>query len=399
MARGRRGRVRAGLRGARGRVAGREDAGAPGPRGRAAHAGARGAVARRGALPRVCARPRGRAGAARRLARGQQALLRRAARRGRADRGGRRRALPPARAGVGGPVPRGAARGCQSARRVRAVVRRRGLLPRGPRRGPVRAGRGHGRDLHNCSAGAAGDEPHPRSVGLGAARRPDEPLRAPPDALGPGQGVSLRRRVPGDDRTAPLRQTRLRGSRMGGAGGARLVPRWEVRRRRRAGARLRPGDAGLGAAADSGGGPVFITESEAAPGRVNKAHAARGARGPAELVCFRCPKPLVLPRIRSDDRPRSLRPSLLRVPDERDTPGRRRRDPSRNAGWRRYRRWTPSRRPRGPPSSPAKPRRSRAPRRSPPGPRARRRRGTGQSVQVPATTSAPSSARAPARKL
>ena len=78
---------------------------------------------------------------------------------------------------------------------------------------------------------------------------------------------------------------------------------------------------------------------------------------------------------------------------------RRRRDPSRNAGWRRYRRWTPSRRPRGPPSSPAKPRRSRAPRRRPPGPRARRRRGTGQSVQVPATTSAPSSARAPARKL
>ena len=78
---------------------------------------------------------------------------------------------------------------------------------------------------------------------------------------------------------------------------------------------------------------------------------------------------------------------------------RRRRDPSRNAGWMRYRRWTPSRRPRGPPSSPAKPRRSRAPRRRPPGPRARRRRGTGQSVQVPATTSAPSSARAPARKL
>ena len=77
----------------------------------------------------------------------------------------------------------------------------------------------------------------------------------------------------------------------------------------------------------------------------------------------------------------------------------RRRDPSRNAGWRRYRRWTPSRRPRGPQSSPAKPRRSRAPRRRPPGPRARRRRGTGQSVQVPATTSAPSSARAPARKL
>ena len=77
----------------------------------------------------------------------------------------------------------------------------------------------------------------------------------------------------------------------------------------------------------------------------------------------------------------------------------RRRDPSRNAGWRRYRRWTPSRRPRGPQSSPAKPRRSRAPRRWPPGPRAHRRRGTGQSVQVPATTSAPSSARAPARKL
>ena len=77
----------------------------------------------------------------------------------------------------------------------------------------------------------------------------------------------------------------------------------------------------------------------------------------------------------------------------------RRRDPSRNAGWRRYRRWTPSRRPRGPQSSPAKPRRSRAPRRRPPGPRARRRRGTGQPVQVPATTSAPSSARAPARKL
>ena len=76
---------------------------------------------------------------------------------------------------------------------------------------------------------------------------------------------------------------------------------------------------------------------------------------------------------------------------------RRRRD--RNAGWRRYRGWTPSRRPRGPPSSPAKPRRSRAPRRPPPGPRARLRRGTGQSVQVPATTSAPSSARAPARKL
>ena len=78
---------------------------------------------------------------------------------------------------------------------------------------------------------------------------------------------------------------------------------------------------------------------------------------------------------------------------------RRRRDPSRNAGWRRYRRWTPSRRPRGPPLSLETPRRSRVPRRSPPGPRARRRRGTGQSVQVPATTSAPSSARAPARKL
>ena len=77
----------------------------------------------------------------------------------------------------------------------------------------------------------------------------------------------------------------------------------------------------------------------------------------------------------------------------------RRRDPSRNAGWRRYRRWTPSRRPRGPPLSLETPRRSRAPRRRPPGPRARRRRGTGQSVQVPATTSAPSSARAPARKL
>ena len=78
---------------------------------------------------------------------------------------------------------------------------------------------------------------------------------------------------------------------------------------------------------------------------------------------------------------------------------RRRRDPLRNAGWRRYRRWTPSRRPRGPPLSLETPRRSRAPRRRPPGPRARRRRGTGQSVQVPATTSAPSSARAPARKL
>ena len=78
---------------------------------------------------------------------------------------------------------------------------------------------------------------------------------------------------------------------------------------------------------------------------------------------------------------------------------RRRRDPSRNAGWRRYRRWTPRRRPRGPPLSLETPRRSRAPRRRPPGPRARRRRGTGQSVQVPATTSAPSSARAPARKL
>ena len=97
----------------------------------------------------------------------------------------------------------------------------------------------------------------------------------------------------------------------------------------------------------------------------------------------------------------SLRPSLLRVPDERNTPGRRRRDPPRNAGWKRCGPWTttPRRRPRGPPSSPAKPRRSRAPRRRPPGPRARRRRGTGQSVQVPATTSAPSSARAPARKL
>jgi len=97
----------------------------------------------------------------------------------------------------------------------------------------------------------------------------------------------------------------------------------------------------------------------------------------------------------------SLRPSLLRVPDERNTPGRRRRDPPRNAGWKRCGPWTttPRRRPRGPPSSPAKPRRSRAPRRRSPGPRARSRRGTGQSVQVPATTSAPSSARAPARKL
>ena len=164
------------------------------------------------------------------------------------------------------------------------------------------------------------------------------------------------------------------------------MPEWEVRQRRRAGARLRPGDAGLGAAADSGRGPVLITKSEAAPGAANKAHAKRGARGPAELVFFRCPKA-----------PGAAAYTKRRFPGE--PTRRRRRDPSRNAGWRRYRSWTPSRRPRGPPSSPAKPRRSRAPRRSPPGPRARRRRGTGQSVQVPATTSAPSSARAPARKL
>ena len=108
------------------------------------------------------------------------------------------------------------------------------------------------------------------------------------------------------------------------------------------------------------------------------------------LFFFRCPHFLV-------ESPGAAAYTKRRLPGE--PTRRRRRDPPRNAGWRRYRRWTPSRRPRGPPSSPAKPRRSRAPRRRPPGPRARRRRGTGQSVQVPATTSAPSSARAPARKL
>ena len=46
-----------------------------------------------------------------------------------------------------------------------------------------------------------------------------------------------------------------------------------ARRRRRAGARLRPGDAGVGAAADFSGGPVPVPGGEAAPGRVNKAHA------------------------------------------------------------------------------------------------------------------------------
>ncbi len=108
------------------------------------------------------------------------------------------------------------------------------------------------------------------------------------------------------------------------------------------------------------------------------------------LFFFRCPHFLV-------ESPGAAAYTKRRLPGE--PTRRRRRDPPRNAGWRRYRRWTPSRRPRGPPSSPAKPRRSRAPRRRPPGPRARRRRGTGRSVQVPATTSAPSSARAPARKL
>ena len=108
------------------------------------------------------------------------------------------------------------------------------------------------------------------------------------------------------------------------------------------------------------------------------------------LFFFRCPHFLV-------ESPGAAAYTKRRLPGE--PTRRRRRDPPRNAGWRRYRRWTPSRRPRGPPSSPAKPRRSRAPRRRPPGPRARRRRGTGRSVQVPTTTSAPSSARAPARKL
>ena len=95
------------------------------------------------------------------------------------------------------------------------------------------------------------------------------------------------------------------------------------------------------------------------------------------------------------------RPPAEPTAEERNTPRRRRRDPSRNAGWRRCGPWTttPRRRPRGPSLSLETPRRSRAPRRRPPGPRARRRRGTGQPVQVPATTSAPSSARAPARKL
>ena len=108
------------------------------------------------------------------------------------------------------------------------------------------------------------------------------------------------------------------------------------------------------------------------------------------LFFFRCPHFLV-------ESPGAAAYTKRRLPGE--PTRRRRRDPPRNAGWRRYRRWTPSWRPRGPPLSLETPRRSRAPRRRPPGPRARRRRGTGQSVQVPATTSAPSSARAPARKL
>ena len=44
-----------------------------------------------------------------------------------------------------------------------------------------------------------------------------------------------------------------------------------------------------GAAVDFEGGPVPVPSSKAAPGRVNKAHAKRGARGPAEsLRCSRC---------------------------------------------------------------------------------------------------------------
>ena len=44
-----------------------------------------------------------------------------------------------------------------------------------------------------------------------------------------------------------------------------------------------------GAAVDFEGGPVPVPASKAAPGRVNKAHAKRGARGPAEsLRCSRC---------------------------------------------------------------------------------------------------------------
>ena len=44
-----------------------------------------------------------------------------------------------------------------------------------------------------------------------------------------------------------------------------------------------------GAAVDVEGGPVPVPSSKAAPGRVNKAHAKRGARGPAEsLRCSRC---------------------------------------------------------------------------------------------------------------
>ena len=82
-----------------------------------------------------------------------------------------------------------------------------------------------------------------------------------------------------------------------------------------------------------------VTRAARRRARINErdradAAAARAARE----RFFRCPFPmlLVLPRIRSDDRPRSLRPSprrrrrpcLLRVPDERNTPRRHRRGPS-----------------------------------------------------------------------
>ena len=64
-----------------------------------------------------------------------------------------------------------------------------------------------------------------------------------------------------------VRQARLRRRvRQGRARDAGLVPPGELHRPRRAGAYIRPGDAGVGAAVDFEGGPVPVPGGETAPG-------------------------------------------------------------------------------------------------------------------------------------
>ena len=238
--------------------------------------------ARGGAVPRGRPRAPGRARAVRRLDRPGEGVLRRAAR-GRVAGAARdpRRSVGPSVAALVEAVPRRARRGGAGAPRVLPVVYGCRLPHGGPARLAVHAKR-RGRGLRHRRAGVAPRRARRRDPGLGAPaaqrRRPEDPR-----PRGAGEELFPGRRLRADVRHGAVRAPRLYSRlRSGRARDAGLVPPGDVRRGGRAHARLRPGDADVGAAINPAGGSVPVVGGEAAAGGAHRAHAERSARGPAE---------------------------------------------------------------------------------------------------------------------